>query len=589
MWPDVSAPEVLLLRSTRFAALVVVCLSPGFAGCSVFFPSNNIEPPPPAMTWEIHPVRANSVGYVSDRAKLATIVLPAGMTSLADTTAEVRDAATDAVVAPCVVTGPTSDMATSSTIYVADFTSFTTAGDYYVAVPGLVTAGKPARSASFHIGPDVYRDTLTRAMLSMYGQRCGQAVNIRLGDQHWSHAACHLNDGYLDFLTGDSVKKPSVGGWHDAGDYGKYITNGAFTAGMMLAAWEHFQPALSKLSIAAIPEHGGAIPDFLAEVKWQLDWLLTTQLADGGVPHKLTALAFEGFVMPEQDGSRRYFTPVGTAATADLVAVMAQAARLYMAHDAAAAAKYLAAARLGYTFLAATPGPFVPDTSDTFDTGGYGQSSDAPNRLWAAAELWETTGEAAFLTDVETRIGVPSVDENFDWGNVQNLGLFTYLLSERPGRNATLVADLTAANTTVADRLTGRARASAFGRALTGYWWGSNGAVARTSMNLSAAYRLSGDAKYLDAIASALDHLLGRNIYDRTQVTGVGYHPPEQPHHRPSAGDGYPPAWPGLLVGGSNPGATTWKDDLNAYEVNEVAINWTGALIYATAALTPAP
>jgi endoglucanase len=575
-----------LIRPTRFALLAFAQLVPAVTACSVLFPSNNIEPPAP--TQQAHVVRVNSVGYLPERQKRATIVLPPGTSSLADSKAEVRDASTDAMVATCVVTGPTSDSATAATVYVADFTDFGTPGEYYIAVPSLTVGGGPATSTKFRIAADVYRDALVRGMLGLYGQRCGQAVTIRLDDKQWSHPACHMDDAYLDYLTFESKKKPSVGGWHDAGDYGKYITNGAFSAGTMLAAWEHFQPALQTLAIPALPETGGAIPDFLDEVKWQLDWLLTTQLEDGGVPHKLTALDFEGFVMPQEDGARRYFTPVGTAATGDFVAVMAQAARMYMPYDAAAATKYLAAARLGYTYLGAHTGPAVPDT-DAFTTGGYGQGSDASNRLWAAAELWETTGEAAFLADVETRIGVPSVDANFDWANPQNLGLFTYLLSKRDGRNPTLVAGLTTAATTVANRLSDTAHASAFGRDITGYWWGSNGAVARSAMNLWVAHRLAPDPKYLDAIAMQLDHLLGRNIYDRTQVTGVGYNPPLNPHHRPSSADGFTPPWPGLLVGGANPNATSWKDDINAYEVNEVAINWSAAFVYATAALTPAP
>jgi endoglucanase len=108
-------------------------------------------------------------------------------------------------------------------------------------------------------------------------------------------------------------------------------------------------------------------------------------------------------------------------------------------------------------------------------------------------------------------------------------------------------------------------------------------------MNLWVAYQLSGSTKYLDAIAMQLDHLLGRNIYDRTQVTGVGYNPPLLPHHRPSASDSINAPWPGLLVGGSSSGATGWKDDTNDYRSNEVAINWVAAFVYATAALTPAP
>jgi endoglucanase len=544
-------------------------------------------PPPPALA--VHPVRADSVGYLTAREKTVTIVLPDGMPSLADTTADVRAVAGDTVVWSCVVTGPVSDPDTGATVYVGDFTSFQLPGDYYISLPGLVVDDKPARSAPFHLGPDVFKDALVRGMLGMYGQRCGQAVSIQLDDHRWSHKACHLNDAYLDYLSGESIKKPSVGGWHDAGDYGKYVTNGAFAAGMMLAAWEHFQPVLSALSISAIPEHGGPIPDFLAEVKWELDWLLTTQRDDGGVSHKVTALDFEGFLMPETDGSTRYYTPVGTAATGDLVAVLAQAARIYAPYDQAAAAKYLEAARRGYAFLAANAGPAVPDISMTFNTGGYGQRTDASNRLWAAAELWETTGEAPFLADFQSQVGAPTVDENFDWGNVRNLGLFTYLLSQRDGRDPTLLAGLTAAATTVGDDLAATAKASAFGRALSGYWWGSNGAVARTAMNLWVAYRLNADPKYLDAIAMQLDHLLGRNIYDRTQVTDVGYNPPLQPHHRPSAADGIFVPWPGLLVGGANPGATDWTDGTNDYQVNEVAINWVAAFVYAAAAVTPAP
>ena len=91
----------------------------------------------------------------------------------------------------------------------------------------------------------------------------------------------------------------------------------------------------------------------------------------------------------------------------------------------------------------------------------------------------------------------------------------------------------------------------------TNYWWGSNGAVARLAMNLWVGGVLSpsGRGRFRDAIAMQLDHLLGRNIYDRTQVTGVGYHPPNKPHHRPSEADNVGVAWPGLMVGGANPDA----------------------------------
>ena len=402
-------------------------------------------------------------------------------------------------------------------------------------------------------------------------------------------------------MPGSTDIRPSVGGWHDAGDYGKYTTNGAFSAGMMLAAWEQFQPVVANLSLP-IPEHGGAFPDFLAEVKWELDWLLTLPSPDGsgGVPHKLTALSFEGFIMPESDLSPRYFTAVGTAATADFVAVTAQAARIYQPYDAAYSDTLLAAARLSYAYLQAHSGPVVPpDPMMIFSTGGYGDSSDNDERIWAAAELWETTGEQAFLTDFETRAaalrGNSPVAGNFDWGNVGNLGMFQYLLSKRDGRDPAIVSRLQDSLIATAKGLVASTTSNSYGRPIA-FWWGSNGAVARTAMNLATANALSPDPSYQTAIVSALDHLLGRNHYDRSQVTTVGYAPPEHPHHRPSAADSVTAPWPGLLVGGqdcpsgaSNNCSTAppydWVDDQGAFNSNEIAVNWNGALVYAAAAL----
>jgi hypothetical protein len=41
---------------------------------------------------------------------------------------------------------------------------------------------------------------------------------------------------------------------------------------------------------------------------------------------------------------------------------------------------------------------------------------------------------------------------------------------------------------------------------------------------------------------------------------------------------------PGYLVGGPHPGPADWHDEQEDYRTNEIAINWTGALIYALAA-----
>lgn len=600
-------------RSTSFFSFVFA-FAP--AGCSFLFPSNDI-PPASTMEWPVHAVRVDTVGYLRARAKVATVVPPPGTPDLSGSIAQIFDIS-GVPEWSCQLSARMTDPDSGLDTYFADFTGFDTPGIYTVAVPGLGTA-PTAQSAPFEISETVFAGALTTAMIGLYGQRCGTAVTITMGSDTWQHGACHKNDAYLDYLTGADTNSASVGGWHDAGDYGKYVGNGAFSVGILLAAWEHFQPTLAALALP-IPEHGqipeggaGPMPDFLWEVKWELDWLLTAQKASGGggVPDKLTAIDFEAFgTMPDHDNQKRYFAGIGTAMTADFVAVMAAAARVYGSFAPASSAAYLAAARLGTAYLAANAGPAVPandspkDSALVFNTGHYVET-DADNRLWAAAEMWETTGDAAALTDFETRAPSNPVEVDFDWANVQNLGFYTYLLSQRPdkdARDANLVSTLSAAIVAAADQLQGIAAAHAFGRALPGgrtksYYWGSNGSVARAAMNLWVANVLQPSPKYLDAIQMQLDFLLGRNLYDRSQVTMVGYHPPANPHHGPSYGDGIADPWPGLLVGGANhdeatvnlPAALTWRDSKDDYQVNEIAINWVAPFIYATAALTPAP
>ena len=572
--------------AASFACLSMVTLS----GCDVLFSGT---PVPMSQESSIHAVRVDTVGYVSDRMKVATVVLPAGIGTIAEPVAEVRSASTDAVVWPCDLIGPKTDPDTAVVYYTADFSVFTESGEFYVSVPGLVENGKAARSAKFRIAPDVFRDALRRTMIGLHGQRCGMAVSIALDGNTWSHKTCHPQDGFQDFLPAalkTSTPKPSLRGWHDAGDYGKYTTNGAFTVGMMLQAWERFKPTLSALSLP-IPEHGGPIPDYLAEIKWELDWLLTTQFPDGSVSFKVTAQSFEPNVLPEDDGARRFYTDISSSAAANLVAVLAQAARVYQPYDAALAASYLEAARLSYSYLAASTLRRDADLTG-FGTGAYDATMpDTDNRQWAAAEMWETTGEAAFLTQFETGAMGAAVRDNFDWDNVSNLGLFTYVLSTRPGRNQTIVDALTTSAIGSGNNLVTSAQNAPFGRAISRYWWGSNGSVVRTSLNLWVAALLNpGEAaKYRDAIALQLDHVLGRNFYDRSYVTGLGQFPPAKPHHRPSIADSTGAPWPGLLVGGPQQVATDWVDAVGDGSLNEIAVNWNAPLTFAFAALTPPP
>jgi endoglucanase len=544
----------------------------------------------------------SSIGYLTARAKRASITAPA-------TTFQIKRDSDGQVVFTGNVAAAKTDPDTQQSIAVADFSAVTEAGRFYLDVPGV------GRSVSFPIGNDVYKEPFLAAMLGFYGWRCNTAVSFSWKGQSYAHDACHMDDAHLDYIGTAGARRDGFKGWHDAGDYGKYTVNAGITVGSLLAAWEEYGAALSSYAWP-IPETGGATPDFLDEVRWELEWVLTMQYSatDGRVSHKLTSLTFDApydgggtaidhWVTPEKDLQPRYFVPWGSAATADFVAMLAKAARIYRPYDAAFADTCLNAAQVSYAFLLANTAN--QSVNDPTSTGGYA-TSDADDRLWAAAEMWETTGDPAALADFESRAakyatGTSSyVDADFDWGNVKNLGMFAYLQSKRTGRSDSLVTAIQKSLLAAADTLVSNHNNSGYGRALSGkssqYYWGSNGSVVRTCMALQLANRLSPKPDYLDTCTDQIGWIFGRNYYNRSQVTGVGIDPPMHPHHRPSQADGIESPWPGLLVGGGNNGskqgsstngAINWIDDVNDYELNEVAINWNAPLVYALAGFLP--
>src|SRR5690606_6294743 len=169
------------------------------------------------------------------------------------------------------------------------------------------------------------------------------------------------------------------------GDYGKYMVNSGFTMGMLLLAWEQFSAVLGDLAMPEIPEHDNDVPDYLDELRYQLEWMLTMQHESGAVHHKLSAATFSGFILPERDLRPRALAPVSAEATADFAAALAQAARLFRPWDAAFAEQCLQAAEQAAAWLQANADyPRVDLTG--LDTATYSPSA-TDDRLGARTEL----------------------------------------------------------------------------------------------------------------------------------------------------------------------------------------------------------
>lgn len=543
-------------------------------------------------------IKVDQVGYLPGSAKLAVVTGSAK-------TFEVKRASDNISVFKGELAPATPDADSGDSIQIADFSKLRDPGTYYLDVTGV------GQSWKFSIAQDVFSHTYYLAMRAFYGQRCGTAVDLGSEFPGFTHPACHLK-GEFHASSGKEGERDNVGGWHDAGDYGRYVVNSGISTGTVLWTWEIFGPRIKAIKLN-IPESGNGTPDILNEARWNLEWMLKMQDEDGGVWHKQTSTHFPGFIMPEDDHLPSAVIGTGkqpfksTCATADLAAVAAIAARVYSPFDAKFAAKNLEAARKAWLWTEKFPNVTFHNPPG-ISTGDYGDDSCSDERLWAAAELWRTSGDKSFneyvvshYPDFRSTLDTPAAE---GWREVAPMGLWTYALGARKGSDIGIIADirkrtLQAAHAVVENTTKNGYRVSLRPRE---YVWGSNGVAATYGVELLIANVLSPDPSFVATALDDLHYLLGRNTFSLSWVTQVGENPYHHPHHRPSGADKNDEPWPGMLSGGPNAGrqdavlkalpadlppAKVYADDQGSYASNEIAINWQASLVFLLAGVLP--
>lgn len=543
-------------------------------------------------------IKVDQLGYLPVSAKLAFVTAAA-------THFEVKRALDDATVFKGELGPAVQDPDTGDSLQIADFSKLREPGSYYLNVPGV------GRSWTFSIRPDVFSHAYYLAMRAFYGQRCGTTVDLGSEFRGYTHPACHLK-GEFHASSGKQGERDNIGGWHDAGDYGRYMVNSGITVGTLLWTWEIFGPKLKRIPLN-IPESGNGTPDILNETRWNLEWMLKMQDDDGGAWHKQTSEHFPGFVMPEDDHLPSVVIGTGkepyksTCATADLAAVAAIAARVYQPYDAKFAARSLEAARKAWLWTLKYPNVTFTNPPG-ITTGEYGDDYCGDERLWAAAELWRTTGETEyneyFVKQYPDFRGSLETMTPESWKDVAVMGLWTYALGARKGSDPEVLADIRKRTALAAQAITERTRKNPYRVSLRtkDYVWGSNGVAANYAMELLVANALAPDPNFVATALDNLHYLFGRNTLSLSWVTQVGANPYRHPHHRPSGADKNPEPWPGLLSGGPNAGrqddvlkklpeglppAKVYADDQSSYASNEVAINWQAALVFVLAGALP--
>ncbi|HEY9061039.1 MAG TPA: glycoside hydrolase family 9 protein [Pseudobacteroides sp.] len=595
-------------------------------------PSPTPTPTPPKD------IRVNQLGYLPSGAKKATLNVEGSAVEPLDW--QLKDSS-GAVVAsgktiPFEGKGPDGiDSASGERVHIINFSQFTEPGKGYRLVAG------EANSYPFDIGPDIYSNMKHDALKYFYHARSG--VDIRMPycvESKWARQAGHTND-MAKGVSGRGYTGPAsidgTGGWYDSSDYGKYTVGGGFSLWMLQNLYEHSKNRNSADNFSDgklnIPESGNGINDLLDETRWEMEWMLKMQIPEGydRAGMAVSKITSENWpllgLLPHNDSALRVYYPPTTAATLNLAACAAQAARIWKDIDPVFADKCLSASERAYTAAKANPAIFSPYVPAGLYS--YNDNYVEDDFYWAACEMYITTSNTNYLADLKSYskcFDIPDVLTGefdgipgcFDRSSTGGLGTISLALHFELDFDSAVVNIIKAADsyieiqkkegygipiaeTTYYTNLTGTTEE------INGYPWGSNSFVLNKAIIMAYAYDFSNDAKYLNGLTESMDYLMGRNAMVKCYVSGYGENPVQYPHHRyfaPQIDPILPSVPPGFLSSGPNsgcedpwasgagfkvnkyPAQKCYIDHVESWSTNEVNTNYNASLAWVAAYLS---
>jgi endoglucanase len=549
-------------------------------------------------------IRLNQIGFYPDAHKVAVITDDINGEFL------IKSVTSGKVVFKSKLSAPHKSVYSPKVTRIADFSAVTAPGIYKLNLPGV------GDSYAFEIKPKVFNNLTKGLIKGFYFQRMSTPLLPEFAGK-WSHSAGHSDTRVIVHPSAASPNRPAgtiiscPRGWYDAGDYNKYIVNSGITMGTLLSLYEDFPVCFDSIKIN-IPESGNGAPDLLNEAVWNLRWMLTMQDPDdGGVYNKVTNANFDGMVMPSVAVTPRYVVQKGTAATLDFAAVMAQAGRIFPKFKKVfpgLSDSCMKSAEKAWEWAVKNPKTAYDQNlmnkefKPVINTGGYGDSDFSDEFIWAASELYISTGKDSYYNAYpmlpDTLMPLPS------WDNVRLLGYYTLGRFENKLTNSAkrdfpvLKKRIIRTAEKLTEGIADRAYMTVIGKSAADFIWGSNSVATNQGILLIQAYKLSKEKKFLDGALANLDYILGRNATGYSFVTGFGHKTPMFPHHRLSEADGIADPVPGLIVGGPNPGQQdgcntypsripdeSYTDSVCSYASNEIAINWNAPAAYLAGAL----
>jgi len=525
-------------------------------------------------------IHVNQEGYLPGYSKQGMIGYYAGslgeMPISGNAGFELVDAATGARVFQGPLT-PRPDVGYQYTpapyqqVYQADFSTFSTPGQYRLVVPGM------GGSMPFRIDEGVGMCFARAYALGLYHQRCG--TNLGLPYTRFAHAACHTAPASVPmpassfaftwttvsnyavainsdnppqiapFLTSPQedlfpfVNQGTVnvsGGHHDAGDYSKYTINSASLVHYLMFEVDSL-PGVAALDNLGLPESGDGISDVMQEAKWESDFLAKLQDADGGFYFLVYPVdrEYESNVTPE-DGDAQVVWPKTTSVTAAAVAALAQCASspLFKRTYPAAAALYLQKAQLGWNFLTNAIAKHGKNGAYQKITAYGDDFADNDEMAWAACQMFLATGDTNAHQMLLSWFN-PSNPATWRWGwwhVSESYGncIRSYAFAVQSGRvasanqlNAAFLAACQTEIATAGNDMLAWSQQNAYGTSFppatkaveSAGWYFS----ADQAFDLVVAYQLNPNPAYMTALLANMNYEGGCNPVNVCYVTGLGW------------------------------------------------------------------
>ena len=349
------------------------------------------------------------------------------------------------------------------------------------------------KSHEFNISDTLYDGLLRDSMSYFYQNRSGipiEAEYIKNGDaaslshSQFGHSpdTAWVQPKWIKAYSGkfDGDEKYSItatGGWYDAGDHGKYVVNGGVSIWTLQNMYEMSKHLGEDAKWAdgksmLIPQDGSAkgAPDALDEARVELEWFFDMMVdskdpyfgKDAGMvyhklhDHKWTGLAIHAWKYEGFEDMTRIVKPPTYAATFNMVACAAQAARLWEGIDDAFAKECLENAKIGLAAAEKNKSNWYGKngTSEQQDDvkgtnakkgdvyfapldqaiggGPYGDTYVTDDYYWALCELFATTGDEEYYTklmdyknDNDSEGADKALSVTYNLGGGENKGSFS--------------------------------------------------------------------------------------------------------------------------------------------------------------------